>query len=94
MLQIRGFNYAELVNSLSQDRSFGMAGGGDAARGAVGGFLYDVTGVAARPFPADFMRLRGAIQSLPPRKVSLPSKTSVHRLNNIFRICEILTWQG
>ena len=80
------FNGADLVFRVAQDRLFDVSGGGDAARGVVSRFLQQVTGVPARPFPMNFVRRRGAIQSLPPRQIRLASKTAVHRFDHISRI--------
>src|SRR5689334_6852438 len=45
-------------------------------------------GVAAGPFPMNFVRGGGAIESLPPGQICLASKAPIHRLNNIPRIGE------
>src|ERR1044072_4172350 len=84
--QIRGFNAANLVFGVTQNRLFGLTCGGNSARSVVGGFLEHVSRVSASPFPADLVSRRGAIQSLPPRQISLAPEAPVHRLNNVSRI--------
>ena len=74
---------ANFLFRVSQDRRVNVPGGGDAARGVVGGFLKQVTGVSARPFPFDLVRRSRAIESLPPGQVCLASKTAVHRFDDV-----------
>jgi hypothetical protein len=84
--QICGFNAANLVYGISQNRFIGLAGGGNSARGVVGSFLQQVARMSAKPFPLNCVCRRGAIQSLPPRQVGLAPEAPIHRFDNVSRI--------
>jgi hypothetical protein len=81
--QICGFNAANLVFGVSQNRLFNPAGSSNSARGVVNGFLYEMARVSARPFPTNLVSRRGAIQPLPPRQVGFAPEAPIHRLDNI-----------
>ena len=86
--KIRDFNSSDFELRVLKYRFVYRPGSGDAAGGIVSGFLQYVSSVSARPFPAYFVRGRGAIQPFPPRMVRFSPKTTIHCLNDISRICE------
>jgi hypothetical protein len=94
--QICGFNAANLVFGVTQDRLFCLAGGGNSARGVVGSFLEHVSRVSASPFPTDLVSRRGAIQTLPPGQISLAPEAPIHSFDNVPGVSKKtdLAWLG
>ena len=90
IIQIRIMPWPQFVPTLSTASrkidSSTWPGGGDTAGGIVGSFLQEMTGVSARPFPMNFVRACGAIESFPPRQICLASKATVHRFDNVTRV--------
>ena len=86
--KIRGFNSSDFEFRVLKYRFVYTPGSGDATCGVVSSFLQNVSGVSARPFPIHFMGGRRALESFPPRLVRLFSKTTIHCLNDVSRICE------
>lgn len=81
-------HYADFFLGIAQNRLVHASGCCDASCGAIGCLLKYMSCVSAQPFPADFVRRRGLIESIPPRQISLASKPAVHRFNNISRVSE------
>jgi hypothetical protein len=80
------FDRPDLVNSIAQDAFINMSERGDAARGAIRRFLYDVARVAFGPFPFNAVRSRGLVQPGPPFRIRLATKATGHSLNHVTRI--------
>ena len=87
-VNIRRLNRSELLFRILQNCRINASGCCDAPGRRIGCFLKHVSSVPARPFPSNFVSGCGVVESFPPRKVRFSSKTSVHRLNYISRICE------
>ena len=54
-LDLIWFDGPDFVFSVPQDRVLRTSGSGDASGGIVRGLLQQMTGMAARPFPGDFV---------------------------------------
>ena len=92
--RLRGLNYTDLVDCITQDCRVDFPRGRNLTRRVVSRFLQQVPDVSAGPFPADFVAAGGSIESFPPRQVRFTSKTSVHGFDDVAGICKNVDLTG